>query len=122
MPDYGLLGQEEWFVVKERRENEALVYSAERFGCRFSWALVLMETNLRETEVGAGGREGVGGDGDGMWKGGGETIEALRSRGSIESTTWKRRVLGWGGEKIDYWTTRPMLLGLKERVDLRKVD
>ena len=98
VPDYGF-SSDDYFIVRELREPEALVYQSERYGCTFTWALLL--------------REAVG-EGDAIAP---KTELHLRFRGKISSEGWRRSVIVWVGEKMDRWSTRPMLLGLKERAE-----
>lgn len=98
VPDYGF-SVEDFFIVEEIQEPNALVYRSERYGCLFSWAILLRE------DVRPGGGNTV------------ETVVHLRFRGQISSQGWKRKVIVWGGGKLDHWTTKPMLLGLKERAE-----
>ena len=98
VPDYGF-SSDDYFIVAELQRPDVLVYRSERYGCVFSWALVLRET-ASDADVNRA-----------------ETVVHLRFRGRISSKGWKRRLLVWGGEKLDSWTTRPMLEGLKERAE-----
>ena len=99
VPDYGF-SSNDYFIVAEMREPDVLVYRSERYGCEFSWAVILREL------------VSDGGDVDET-----ETVVHLRFRGKISSEGWKRTVIVWVGEKLDSRTTRPMLKGLKERVE-----
>ncbi|KAI4163970.1 MAG: hypothetical protein LQ342_002467 [Letrouitia transgressa] len=97
VPDYGFR-KDEWFEVAAVDPPRALVYRSERYGCVFSWAILLEEPGEGEAE------------GKGM-------VVHLRFRGRIGSQGWKRRVIVWGGDLLDHWTTKPMLAGLAERVE-----
>ena len=97
VPDYGF--SDDFFIVESIEAPNFLVYRSERYGCQFTWALL-----LRENATGDNANDV-------------QTIVHLRFRGRIQSEGWKRAVIVWAGEKMDRLTTRPMLLGLKERVE-----
>lgn len=90
VPDYG---KDEYFDVTQIDEPRSLVYVTERFGTRFTWALL-----LREKEQGT-------------------TTLHLRFRGNIQSTGWRRSFFIQTGDILDNVTTTPMLAGLKERAE-----
>jgi len=89
--DYG--GKNEYFDVVSINAPHCLVYKSERFGTQFSWAILLAEKEEGKTEV------------------------CLRFRGRIKSRGWKRRVIVWGGDLLDWGSTASMLRGLAERVE-----
>ncbi|KAJ9608994.1 hypothetical protein H2200_006765 [Cladophialophora chaetospira] len=83
--------------------EKALVYRSERYGCVFTWTLMARRDDSRAESS----------KGDTVVEPG--TIVHLRFRGQIQSTGWKRKVIVFGGGIMDYLTTAPMLLGLRER-------
>lgn len=87
--DYGRDG---WFDVAVLSAPTTLVYTTERHGTRFSWALLL----------------GPHPDG---------TTVHLRFRGGIRSTGLRARAIVAGADLVDRATTWPMLAGLAERVE-----
>ena len=95
VPDYGF-SKDDYFIVAQLDPPRALLYRSERYGCLFTWALLLREEQK---------------------KGGVQTTVHLRFRGKIASQGFKRKVIVWGGEKMDRWSTGPMLKGLKERAE-----
>ena len=99
--DYGF-SRDDFFVVAAIEAERVLVYRSERYGCRFSWALLLRQDGEGREEVDEGEVK---------------TMVQLRFRGRIGSEGWKRAVIVWAGGKMDSLTTRPMLKGLKERVE-----
>ncbi|RSL58234.1 hypothetical protein CEP54_007888 [Fusarium duplospermum] len=94
VPDYGT--KDDYFDVVSIESPRSLVYKSLRFGTKFTWAILLHET---ESEIGV------------------STVVHLRFRGKIASTGLKRRVIVWAGGVLDHITTTPMLAGLAERVE-----
>jgi hypothetical protein len=91
--DYG--GKDEYFDVVAIQPPNVLVYQSERYGTRFSWALLLSEREEGKSEL------------------------LLRFRGGIRSTGFRKSVIVKGGDVLDWATTTPMLAGLAERVEAR---
>lgn len=100
--DYGF--GEDYFDVVAVDAPTALVYRSERYGCAFSWALLVHEHQI----------EGEASDRA-------ASVVHLRFRGSIEATGLKRWVIVKFGGFMDYISTAPMLAGLKERVEKEHV-
>lgn len=92
--DYGFDASQDFFIVASKSPPTALVYQSNRYGCLFTWALLLDEDLDRQ-----------------------ETVVRLRFRGRLQATGLKRWCLVTGGEWMDWLSTRPMLAGLKERVE-----
>lgn len=92
VPDYG--GRNEYLEVSALQPSQHIVYVTERYGTRFTWAIVLTTIATESTEV------------------------HLRFRGAIHSQGWRRRLIVAVGDAIDWLTTKPMLLGLAERVSV----
>ena len=89
IPDYG--GRHDYLEVVVIEAPNALIYRTERFGTKFTWALLLSP------------------DGSG-------SKLHLRFRGNIQSVGWRRTALIAAGDWLDWITTAPMLAGLAERV------
>lgn len=90
IPDYG--GPDEWLEVARLDPPHALVYTTERHGRPFSWALVLTPVGPRHTRL------------------------RLRFRGEIRSRGLVRRMVMTGGGFFDAQTGRLMVAGLAERL------
>lgn len=97
VPDYGF-SKDDYFDVAVVESEKALVYRSERYGCLFTWALM-----LHSEDIGAGE--------------GSRTTVHLRFRGKIAATGLKRMVIVWFGGIMDHISTAPMLAGLAERVE-----
>ncbi|HXV72045.1 MAG TPA: hypothetical protein VEB69_11660 [Acidimicrobiia bacterium] len=89
VPDYG--GRNDYLEVVSVHPTQHIVYVTERFGTRFTWAIILTTTGSQSTEV------------------------HLRFRGAIRSEGWRRSLIVAFGDFVDWATTRPMLSGLAER-------
>ena len=92
--DYGFDASQDYFIVAAKSPPTELVYQSDTYGCSFTWALLLHESVDRA-----------------------ETVVHLRFRGKIQATGVKRWCILTGGEWMDWLSTRPMLAGLKERVE-----
>ncbi|CEJ93260.1 hypothetical protein VHEMI08865 [[Torrubiella] hemipterigena] len=90
--DYGF-GKEEFVTVSSLSAPDSLVYVADRYGTRFTWALLLKSISEEETEV------------------------HLRFRGQMEKTGLAKKMIVRGGDVIDWAFTEPLLTGLAERVE-----
>lgn len=99
--DYGFNEAEDYFIVDSIQAPEYIVFRSERYGCSFSWALLLHESRLSNHP---------------------ETTLHLRFRGKIEATGVKRFCIVRGGGFMDWLTTTPMLAGIKERAEREKGD
>lgn len=77
------------------------VWKSERYGCVFTWTQMVRRARSHD-EMNRG--EGSG------------AIVHLRFRGAIQSTGIKRALIVWGGEKMDWASTAPMLAGIRDRV------
>lgn len=88
--DYGKDG---WFEVVSIHPPHSLVFTSERYGTVFTWALLLRLKSEDSTEV------------------------HLRFRGSLHSVGWRRRLVVFGGDLFDWATATPMLAGLAERAE-----
>lgn len=99
VPDYG--SKSDYFDVVSIDPPRALVYESERYGTRFSWAIVLHECEEPSSNDGP------------------MTVVHLRFRGGMSSKGIKRKLIVRGGGILDYLTTAPMLAGLAERVERR---
>lgn len=97
VPDYGFNAKEDIFEVAVLEES-ALVFTSERYGTVFTWALLLESA-------------GAQGDADGV-------VVHLRFRGRIKSTGWKQKAIVAGGHWMDWVTSQPMLAGLAERAEM----
>lgn len=86
-------GKDEWFEVVSIESPRSLVYTSERFGTVFTWALLLHPKTEDTTEI------------------------HLRFRGRIHSTGWRRRIIVFGGDLLDWATASPMLAGMAERAE-----
>lgn len=86
-------GKDELFEVISIDPPHSLVFSGERFGTVFKWALLLRPKTEDSTEV------------------------HLRFRGRIHSVGWRRRLIVFGGELLDWAAVSPMLAGLAERAE-----
>jgi hypothetical protein len=86
-------GKYEWFEVVSIDPPHSLVFTSERFGTVFTWALLLHPKTEDVTEV------------------------HLRFLGRIHSLGWRRRLIIFGGDVLDWATASPMLAGLAERVE-----
>ena len=89
VPDYG--GRNDYLQVASLLTTRHIVYVTERFGARFTWAIILEPSGSQSTEV------------------------HLRFRGAIRSQGWRRRLIVAVGDFVDWATTKPMLSGLAER-------
>ncbi|RMJ13644.1 hypothetical protein CDV36_006672 [Fusarium kuroshium] len=98
VPDYGT--KDDYFDVISIDPPRSLVYESLRFGTKFTWAILLYETEFVT---------GV------------STVVHLRFRGKIASTGLKLRVIVWVGGILDHITTAPMLAGLAERVERHRI-
>ena len=98
--DYGF-SKDDTFTVRRVEPDRCIVFYSERYGAVFTWTLMLNEFS----RVGRDGRERT------------VTEVHLRFRGRIASTGLKRRLLVYFGDKLDHWTTAPMLAGLAERAE-----
>ncbi|RSM08935.1 hypothetical protein CEP52_004398 [Fusarium oligoseptatum] len=98
VPDYGT--KDDYFDVVSIDPPRSLVYESLRFGTKFTWAILLHET---ESATGV------------------STVVHLRFRGKIASTGLKLRVIVWVGGILDHITTAPMLAGLAERVERHRI-
>lgn len=99
VPDYGF-SKDDCFDAAVVEFDKALVYRSERYGCLFTWALLLRAEDVDDV-VGAKPL----------------TTVHLRFRGRIAATGLKRKVIVWFGGVMDYISTAPMLAGLAERVE-----
>lgn len=93
--DYGV-GQDDYFDVVEVEPPNVIVFRSERYGCSFSWALLLHDRSSDAAPA---------------------TTVHLRFRGNIQATGLKRRLIVLGGGWLDYLSTMPMLAGIAERVE-----
>ncbi|HET9259176.1 MAG TPA: hypothetical protein VFP42_03495 [Acidimicrobiia bacterium] len=89
VPDYG--GRDDYLEVASLLPMRHIVYVTERFGTRFTWAIIVKPSGSQSTEV------------------------HLRFRGAIRSRGWRRRLIVVIGDFFDWATTKPMLSGLAER-------
>ncbi|EEU35151.1 uncharacterized protein NECHADRAFT_87302 [Fusarium vanettenii 77-13-4] len=99
VPDYGT--KDDYFDVVSIDPPRSLIYESLWFGTKFTWAILLHET---ESATGV------------------STVVHLRFRGKIAPTGLRRRVIVWLGGILDHTTTAPMLAGLAERVEREHVD
>lgn len=90
IPDYG--GRDEWLQVVQLLPPHALVFSSERRGRPFTWALLLSQRPDHRTEL------------------------RLRFRGHIRSHGLQRRVILAVGGFFDWATGKLMTYGLRERL------
>jgi hypothetical protein len=86
-------GKDQWFEVISINPPHSLVFASERFGTVFTWALLLCPKTEDSSEV------------------------HLRFRGRIHSGSWRRQLIVFGGELLDWATASPMLAGLSERAE-----
>lgn len=86
-------GKDEWLEVVSIGPPKFLVLTSEHFGTVFTWALLLHPKIEDTTQV------------------------HLRFRGRIQSVGWRRRVIVFGGDLLDWVAASPMLAGLAERVE-----
>ena len=98
LEDYGFDAKEDFFIVDSIQQPDHIVLRSERYGCKFSWALILHESRLQPADDP-------------------RTVIHLRFRGRIEATGLKRWLIVRGGGFMDWISTAPMLAGLKERVE-----
>ncbi|KAM0723952.1 hypothetical protein Q7P37_000943 [Cladosporium fusiforme] len=94
--DYGF-SKDDYFDVARLEPGRTLVYRSERYGCLFTWALLLREADDSMAPP--------------------TTTVHLRFRGRIAATGLKRRLIVWFGSVMDHISTAPMLAGLKERAE-----
>lgn len=95
--DYGF-SKDDYFDVAAVNHEKALVYRSERYGCLFTWALLLRENEEQGTRPVA-------------------TTVHLRFRGRIAAKGMKKRLIVWFGGIMDRISTAPMLAGLQERAE-----
>lgn len=102
--DYGFNSNEDVFDVAIFEAERSLVFTSERYGTTFSWAILLEEGHAKDGSAGV--------------------VVHLRFRGRIQRSGWQRKLLIAGGEWMDWITTKPMLAGLAERAEStsRKID
>ncbi|KEF59328.1 uncharacterized protein A1O9_04172 [Exophiala aquamarina CBS 119918] len=86
-----------------QNDERSLVYRSERYGCVFTWTLMARKP---ESDKAAYSKNTIA-----------QPVcqVHLRFRGQIQTTGWKRSLIAWGGGIMDYLTTAPMLLGLRDR-------
>lgn len=98
IPDYGFNAIEDVFDVAILEEQKSIVFTSDRYGTSFTWAILLETTDAGD------GASGV--------------VVHLRFRGRIQRSGWQRKVLVVGGHWMDWITTAPMLAGLAERAEM----
>lgn len=98
MPDYGF-SKDDYFNVVAIEPERFLVYRSERYGCLFTWALLLREHESSTMPP--------------------STTVHLRFRGKVAATGLRRKLIVWFGGVMDHLSTAPMLAGLKERAERR---
>ncbi|KXT00404.1 hypothetical protein AC578_3365 [Pseudocercospora eumusae] len=103
VPDYGF-SKHDYFIVKKVEPNSSIVFQSQRYGCVFTWALLLHELNA-----------GASSDPEPS------TVVHLRFRGRIQATGWKQKALVKGGEVLDTAAATPLLLGIADRCE-KKVE
>lgn len=98
IPDYGF-GRNDHFVVARVEEPHTIVLRSRRYGCDFTWALLLRELHDQPSDPEPA------------------TVVHLRFRGKIKAEGFKRRVVVKSGQVLDKLSTTPMLAGLAERCE-----
>ncbi|KAM3414047.1 hypothetical protein BST61_g11611 [Cercospora zeina] len=101
LPDYGL-GLNDYLVVERVEEPHTIVFRSRRYGCDFTWALLLRELHDPEADS----EEAA-------------TVVHARFRGKIEAEGFKRRVVVKSGQVLEKMSTAPLLAGLAERCEQR---
>ncbi|PIA95809.1 hypothetical protein CB0940_10180 [Cercospora beticola] len=101
LPDYGL-GNNDYLVVERVEEPHTIVFRSRRYGCDFTWALLLRELHDPEADS----EEAA-------------TVVHLRFRGQIKAEGFRRRVVVKSGQVLEKLSTAPLLAGLAERCEQR---
>lgn len=96
--DYGF-GRNDYFVVARVEEPRTIVLRSRRYGCNFTWALLLRELHDRALDSEPA------------------TVVHLRFRGTTKAEGFRRRVVVKSGQILDKLSTTPMLAGLAERCE-----
>ncbi|KAF2213504.1 hypothetical protein CERZMDRAFT_96340 [Cercospora zeae-maydis SCOH1-5] len=101
LPDYGF-GLNDYLVVERVEEPHTIVFRSRRYGCDFTWALLLRELHDPEADS----EEAA-------------TVVHVRFRGRIKAEGFKRRVVVKSGQVLEKMSTAPLLAGLAERCEQR---
>jgi hypothetical protein len=102
LSDYGFDAKEDYFVVERVEEPHTIVLRSRRYGCDFTWALLLRQLHEDSADPEPA------------------TVVHLRFRGKIEAEGAKRKMIIQSGRVLEKIGSMPLLAGLAERCEKPK--